>query len=250
MPIHDWTRVQAGIFHHFHHQWIAAMARALNHGLLPQDYYALAEQFAGGFGPDVLTLQGTTGGDSAGGVPGHGSSLATLRLPTVGLQPTAETDMAFYRRKQNVVAIRHVSGDGIVAVIEVASPGNKAGRRPLRAFVEKAADLLEAGIHLLIIDLLPPSRRDPNGIHAEIWQEIAGASYAGSPDRPLTLASYDAGIGVRAYVVPTAVGASLVDMPLFLAAGQAVMVPLEPTYQAAYDDVPMRWQKVLEAPGA
>lgn len=33
-------------------------SRALNHGLLPDGYYALREQFAAGFGPDVLTLQG------------------------------------------------------------------------------------------------------------------------------------------------------------------------------------------------
>src|SRR5216683_1992198 len=58
MPVHDWTRVDAGIFHHFHHGWIEEIARALNLGILPADYYALAEQHAAGFGPDVLTLQG------------------------------------------------------------------------------------------------------------------------------------------------------------------------------------------------
>ena len=47
MPIHDWTRVPAGIFHHFHGRWIAAICDALNEGLLPGDYYALAEQVAG-----------------------------------------------------------------------------------------------------------------------------------------------------------------------------------------------------------
>ena len=41
MPIHDWTRVDAGIFHAFHHDWITEIARALNRGLLPADYYAL-----------------------------------------------------------------------------------------------------------------------------------------------------------------------------------------------------------------
>jgi len=30
MPIHDWTRVEAGIFHLFHHAWITEIARALN----------------------------------------------------------------------------------------------------------------------------------------------------------------------------------------------------------------------------
>ncbi len=57
MPIHDWTRVDAGIFHHFHLEWIGDLSRVLNRGLLPPNYYALAEQIAGGLGPDVLTLQ-------------------------------------------------------------------------------------------------------------------------------------------------------------------------------------------------
>ena len=61
VPIHDWTRVEAGIFHHFHHSWIEEIARTLNRDILPGDYYAMAEQFASGFGPDVLTLQGAKG---------------------------------------------------------------------------------------------------------------------------------------------------------------------------------------------
>ena len=56
MPVHDWTRVDAGVYHAFHHGWIEELARALNHGVLPPDYYALPEQYAAGFGPDVLTL--------------------------------------------------------------------------------------------------------------------------------------------------------------------------------------------------
>jgi hypothetical protein len=35
MPMHDWTRVDAGIFHAFHHDWITELGRALNGGLLP-----------------------------------------------------------------------------------------------------------------------------------------------------------------------------------------------------------------------
>src|SRR3954462_7074342 len=51
MPIHDWTRVDAGIFHAFHHDWITEISRALNRGLLPPEYYALPEQIAGVLGP-------------------------------------------------------------------------------------------------------------------------------------------------------------------------------------------------------
>jgi hypothetical protein len=57
MPIHDWSRVEAGIFHDFHLGWIAEIKRVLNAGLLPSDYFALAEQKSGPFGPDVLTLR-------------------------------------------------------------------------------------------------------------------------------------------------------------------------------------------------
>src|SRR5262249_2970317 len=162
MPIHDWTRVEAGIFHAFHHDWITEIARALNRGLLPADYSALPERFGAGFGPGVLTLQGSPeeeeGAEDRTSPPGGGPALA---VPT--LQPVAETEMAYYRRKQKAVAVRHVSGDRIVAMVEILSPGNKAARNPLRAFVRKTAELLDNGIHLLIIDLFPPGRPDPDG---------------------------------------------------------------------------------------
>ncbi|HEX5442668.1 MAG TPA: hypothetical protein VFW87_02515 [Pirellulales bacterium] len=58
MPIHDWTRVEAGIFHHFQTEWMSMLAAALNQGLLPPDHYSLVEQIAGPWEPDVLTLKG------------------------------------------------------------------------------------------------------------------------------------------------------------------------------------------------
>ena len=199
MPIHDWTRVDAGIFHAFHHDWISAIAHALNRGLLPGDYYALPEQISGKYGPDVLTLQGPdrTGHDSGSrpkDAPGENGG-GVLTLPK--LKPTAETDMEFYRRRQKVVAIRHVSDDQLVAMVEIVSPGNKAGRKPLRASVEKAADLLDQGIHLLIIDLHRPTKLNPEGIHGEIWQDVSGSDYVAPKDKPLTLAAYENGSILR-----------------------------------------------------
>ncbi len=35
MPMHDWTRVDAGIYHHFHGRWLFALADALHLGGLP-----------------------------------------------------------------------------------------------------------------------------------------------------------------------------------------------------------------------
>jgi len=69
--------------------------------------------------------------------------------------------MEFYRRKQSHIAVRHVGGDHVVAVIEVVSPGNKSSKHAFESFVEKAAELIDRGIHLLILDLFPPGPRDP-----------------------------------------------------------------------------------------
>src|SRR2546422_2667362 len=57
MPVHDWCRVDANVFHHFHQRWTIAICDALNAGLLPPGYSALVEQHAGGLIPDVLALQ-------------------------------------------------------------------------------------------------------------------------------------------------------------------------------------------------
>ena len=123
-----------------------------------------------------------------------------------------------------------------------------ASRNTHGAFVEKAANLLERQIHLLILDLLPRGRRDPQGIHGEIWEEIADQEYVAPADKPLTLVAYESGHTVRAYVVHVGVGDVLTDMPLFLEPGKAVEVPLEATYQAAFVKVPRRWERVLEQP--
>src|SRR5262249_52625380 len=200
MPIHDWTRVDAGIFHAFHHDWITDLTRALNRGLLPEDFYALPEQHAAGFGPDVLTLQGVREEEETT-LSGHATNDSTgLLVVEPKLAPTAETDMEFYRRKQASIVVRHVTGDRVVAIIEIVSPGNKSTRHALRSFVEKAAELLDQRIHLLIVDLLPPGPRDPRGMHAAIWDEIAGQEYEPPPGKNLTLAAYETALTVKAYV--------------------------------------------------
>ena len=78
MPIHDWTRVDAGIFHHFHQRWIGSITDVLNQRLLPRDYYALAEQHGARFEPDVLTLycRSATRGDIPASVRSRAEALA------------------------------------------------------------------------------------------------------------------------------------------------------------------------------
>lgn len=238
MPMHDWKLVDAGIYHDFHHEWISEIKRALNAGLLPADHYALAEQHAAGFGPDVLTLQEGGGSGSAAG-----TAVAPLAKPKTTFY--AQTPGAFYRQKQNSISVRHVSGDRVVAMIEIVSPGNKNNQRAFQAFVDKARELLSFHVHLLIIDPIPPGRRDPNGIHAEIWSAVEDDSFLLPPERPLTLAAYRSGNMTEAFVETVGVGDPLPDMPLFLSPELHVMVPLEATYQSAWATVPARWRKVV-----
>ena len=247
MPIHDWTRVSAGTWHAFHLSWIAEIQLALNGGLLPPDYYAQAEQIVGPLGPDVLTLQAPELPANAHALAAGagGIAVATAR-PATRLCFNAEVDD--YALKRRTIIVRHNSGDRIVALIEIVSPGNKGSQRAIETFVEKAIEALVRGYHLLVIDLFPPGNRDPHGIHAAIWDEISDEPFSPLPDEPLTLAAYSAGRPKVAYVEPTRVGQALIDMPLFLEPEVYVNVPLEATYQAAYRGVPRRWRGPLERP--
>jgi hypothetical protein len=236
MPIHDWSKVDAGIFHHFHGEWIRTVGHALNDGLLPPDYYALAEQVAVGVEPDVIALRDRSADPTGGG----GVLVAEPKT-----RFTTELGSRLPRKK-NQVSVRHISDDKVVAVIEIVSPGNKDSKNSLRAFLTKTVDLLAKGVHLLVIDLLPPTPRDPHGLHAVLQEELAGTEFVPPADKPLTLASYQAIVPPKAYVEPVAVGDVLPDMPLFLIPGGHVLVPLEKTYQAAWQGVPTRWRKVID----
>jgi hypothetical protein len=242
MPIHDWTRVQAGIFHHFHHEWISEIARALNRGLLPPDHYALAEQIAGGLGPDVLTLQRPAENGDATAEPSRGVALAVAQ-PRVQFRWRAEPDQ--YAAKAKAVVIRHASNHRVIAVTEIVSPGNKNTRHGLRAFVQKAMELLRGGVHLLVADLFPPGPRDPQGIPKAIWDELDDVEFTLPPEKPLTVGAFVGGAIPDAFVQPMAVGSAVPEMPLFLTPQIYIPVPLEQTYQSAFDAVPSVWRNVL-----
>lgn len=233
MPIHDWTRVDAGTFHHFHHRWTAALCDALNMGGLPPDYFALAEQVVSGPIPDVLTLrlrdkQPKSDADSGG---------VAIAMPPPRARHIARVEGDIYSRKANRVTVRHRLGQ-VIAVIEIVSPGNKGSKAALRAMIEKLADRLQQGVHLLIVDLFPPSPRDPQGIHKALWDELQEEPFSLPPDKPLTVAAYSAGVVKTAYVEPMAVGDALPEMPLFLGPEFWVPAPLEATYATAWEVFP------------
>ena len=242
MPVHDWTRVRANRFHHFHQTWTPRIAAALNGGLLPDGYFALAEQITGGPEPDVVTLSLPV---TPGGGP-VGVAVDEFR-PRARHDTRAEADK--YARKANRVTVRQPDGD-VVAVIEIVSPGNKDSQHAIRSFARKAVEFLHAGVHLLIVDLFPPSRRDPQGVHKLIWDRLKDEDFELPPDKPLTLAAYSAGAAVTGYIEPVGVGDLLPDMPIFLTADRYVPCPLEATYQASWAEFPVPLRGPLLEPPA
>jgi hypothetical protein len=222
MPIHDWTRVEAGLFHAFRLGWICALSDSLNAGTLPPDYYCLVEP----------STPGSTQADLTQG--------SETEIP----------DEEVYARMADRLAVWHQRGQ-IMAVIEIISPGNKSNRAGFRSFVEKSTELIEQGVHLLVIDLFPPSERDPQGIHPALWgefEEAEDAEFTLPSDKPLTLASYDSGPPPTAYIESIAVGDVLPEMPLFLEPERYVLAPLEATYQISWSHFPAALKGLLDAP--
>jgi hypothetical protein len=243
MPMHDWKKVRAGTFHNFHVLWLSTITNRLNAGVLPAGYFAMAEQIIGGPEPDVVTLK-LSGGASPPGSAGGAIALAEPKpKPSARFVMTADGES--YARKANRIVVRHELGD-VLAVIEIVSPGNKISRHAIRSLVDKSVELLFQGISLLIVDPLPPTPRDPQGLHPLIWGEVTDQPFELPADQPLTIAAYQAEPIKTAYVEPIAVGQPLPTMPLFLQGEYYVDLPLEQTYQQTWDVLPKELRRLVE----
>jgi hypothetical protein len=235
--MHDWSRVGAGLYHHLHQMWITALGAALNRGILPEGYFALAQPIAEVPIPDVLALQELPH-------PAPGGGLAVADAPPKA-RHIVRTELDAYAAKADRLTIHHELGQ-VVAVLEIVSPGNKGSRGALRQFVEKATGLIHRGIHLLVIDPFRPGPRDPRGIHPAIWEGFQDEPFAPPPGQPLTLASYAAGAVPTAYVETLGVGDTLLEMPLFLTPESYVLGPLEATHLDGWALCPAPLRRKLE----
>lgn len=240
MPIHDWKKVPAGLFHDFHQTWSIHIKSALNSGLLPRGMSALVEQRAGQVEGDVLTIEAPKSRRSQGKDLG---GLLTRERPLATIVSRSEQEI--YADRANRVVVKHHLGR-IVAVIEIVSPGNKGSRAAFRDFVDKSLAFLSKGIHLLIVDLFPPTPRDPFGIHKAIWDEFLEEPFEFPPGKDRIVASYEMGLERTAFVEPIGVGDELPNMALFLEPGLHIKVPLEATYQNTWNASPEDLRTAVE----
>jgi hypothetical protein len=230
MPIHDWSKVDSGMFHNFHQIWSVELSKTLNRGVLPKGYFAYIEQKVPIIEPDVIAV--VMGDRKAKGAGNDGNGGIALAPPRTKRIQTLESDNATYARKANRLTVRNRWGKP-VAVIEIVSPGNKDSKKAIRDFIDKSAGFLRAGIHLLILDLFRPTKRDPGGIHKAIFDELGDFPDEEPSDKPFTFVSYDASDPIVAYIEPVGIGDPLPEMPLYLARDFYVMLPLKPSYDEA-----------------
>src|SRR5688572_3718207 len=162
MPIHDWTRVEANVYHDFHNTWISVLKIALNRGVLPTGYFALSDQRISTTGPDIIATRRATDGSEP--LPGP---TAVAVQPRVRLE--TERVAARQRRPRRIV-VQTTDGHRIVAIIEITSPSNKDRRTHVETFAQKVASYLDGGVHALVIDLLPPTRHDRHGVVGAVWE--------------------------------------------------------------------------------
>lgn len=243
MPMHDWTRVGANVYHDFHGRWLYEIRDHLNAGVLPAGYYARAEQVTRTMGPDVLALQRLPAEPAAGPPTSGGAATRTRHKATAEPLPV--------RVRARRIGIHHSSRDRLVAIIELVSPGNKSSTAALDSFTRKVVRALSEGVHVLVVDPFPPGKRDRNGVHGVIWEELGGEPFAQPADQPLTLAAYEAAEPApKCYVETLAAGQPLPDMPLFLKPDVSVDLPLEATYLAAWAKVLPQDRELLEPPAA
>jgi hypothetical protein len=239
MPMHDWTRVTAGDYHHFHQCWTIRLTDALNGGRLPPGYFVLTDQRVEGWEPDVTGLFAP----AVRGVP-----LPTLGGVTVTERPPVarrrsrraagtESEAGAYARRANRLVIQQ-NDRAVVAVIELVSPGNKDRPHSVNRFVEKVRDFLRKGVHVLFVDPFPPGEHDPLGLDAAVWSVWTDTPDERPADKPLTAASYDAGNPFAAYVEPLSVGDPLPEMPLFLQPDIYIPCPLEESYMSTWNALP------------
>jgi hypothetical protein len=214
MPMHDWSRVDPGLFQSFRSSWISQLSSTLNQRTLPNDYYALMQ-------PAALSVEEIIA--RPGDVP--------FREPW---RQNVPDDLEFYRLRKSHIIVRRAADHSAVALVDIVSAGDKARTSAVTAIVERIVGLIRHGINVLLVDVLAPTPRDPVGIHKVIWDEIEEEDFTFPAGKDRILASYETGGERAAYVEPIAIGDTLPDMPLFLTNDLHIMVPLELTYNATW----------------
>jgi len=200
--------------HSFHNSWATYLSSQLN-ALLPAGYFAEANVQ---FGVEI---------DVAAFAEHGAAGTLTGWLPP----PSASHPFEMSAVVVEVGIFSRSGGPQLAGAVELVSPANKD--RPLHreAFVSKCATYLQAGVGLVLVDVVTERAAD---LHRELLARLGlsvpgpGPALSGSAFRPVERD------GVRVLDVwrePIAVGQLLPTLPLWLRGGLCLPVELEATYE-------------------
>ncbi len=218
-PRHRWES--------FHAVWSVSIVERLNRASLPQRYFAETQVHIGGHVEiDVATL-----GEAEMPSEGNDGGVATLAPPRTTLSMPA-----VFPDEIEVQVFDTSGGHHLVGAVELISPGNKDRPETRRAFAAKCASLLQAGVGLVIVDIV--TERQSN-LHDELVDLLRAADEFrfASPASLYTVAYHPArraaGDFIDLTLLPLGVGQELPTMPLPLRGGPVVPLELEATYSEA-----------------
>ncbi len=249
MPLHDWTRVETASFHDFHQLWLACLRLRLSGGMLPDGYFVHLERHFGRFESDILTLSSPVPLSGRNGRPraaesGNGGVAVAVRPPLAAARLSASPV------KQSTITIRRVGTDRVVALLELASASNKDRPASVAACVEKAKAALDAGVHVVHLDVLPATKSAPANLSSAIWDAVDGRDYPFDPAKPFAADSFVADRVNELYANPLGVGDEWPVVPLFLDTETYIELPLADTYAQAFAGVAPQDRGLLSAPSA
>jgi hypothetical protein len=230
MLIHDWSQMDAGVFHDFHQSWMVGIRQALNTVGLSSEYYALFEM------PNATTEQEI-----------FDEVFSDERLDERGypLEVTEEDERQIYALKKNVLGIHRTADDRQVARIEAAVPGNKSSRQAWRKFQARIARSLNRGLNLLLLDVVPPTTFAPTSLHDAICADLCVDSND-VPERLFAFGAYRSGNEVQAIVETRNVGDPLPIASLFLSPTHTVQIDFGEAYSKALAGMPRHLRERLE----
>ena len=106
MPMHDWTKVTAGVYQQFYAHWITDLGDVLNKAVLPESYYAMIERVDGNYGGalDCFIIATQFGGQFVAKQPPRTSIV------------TRPTEARVLLSRQNHIAVRTADADYLRAV--------------------------------------------------------------------------------------------------------------------------------------
>lgn len=220
----------------FHGAWAAAMARLLNHGILPSGYYAVPlVDRDGPFEIDVAALREPEGALLEGGP----AEPPTWTPPAPGLAVAVEMPAI------DGVEVKVFADNGdpqLMAAVELVSPRNKDRPQARQAFAIKCVGYLQQGSSVVVVDTVTTRRADLN---AAILA-LLGAETGSEMPKGLSAVSYRT-VGreeetqqLQLWPAALTLGQPLPTLPLWIAFDFSVPLDLEASYLATCADLRIR----------